>query len=156
MCRKLTTVPKKPVTEEKSTKVVMLPCFWRIMMKIKKTVSQKVIDANRRNAQRNTGPTSPAGKRAVRYNAMQHGLLAKRIVFRDEVEEAEFQALMDDLEKEFRPEGVLERMLAEEIGVVWWKLQIAEGWEVQEIRNRRRASKSVINTLIQESDGTQF
>jgi hypothetical protein len=126
------------------------------MMKIKKTVWEKVIEANRRNSQLNTGPTSLAAKRAVRYNAIKHGLLAKRIVFRNEAEEAEFQALMDDLEKEFRPEGVLERMLAEEMGVNWWKLQIEEGWEVQEIRNRRRASKSVIHTLVQESDGRQF
>jgi hypothetical protein len=125
-------------------------------MKIKKRVSQKVKDANRRNAQLNTGPASLAGKDAVRYNAMKHGLLAKRIVFRNEEEEAEFQALIDELEQEFRPEGVLERMLAEEIGVSWWKLQIAQGWELQEIRNRRKASKSVIRTLVQESDETQF
>jgi len=42
-------------------------------MKITKTVSQKVIDANRKNAQCNTGPTSSHGKDTVRYNAVKHG-----------------------------------------------------------------------------------
>jgi hypothetical protein len=125
-------------------------------MRIKKTISQKVIEANRRNAQRSPGPISIKAKDAVRYNAMTHGLLAKRIVFRNEEEEAEFKALTDELEQEFRPEGVLEQMLAEEIGVVWWKLQIVQGWEFKEIRSRRKASKSMIRTLVQESDETQF
>jgi hypothetical protein len=83
-------------------------------MKINKTVSLKVIDANRKNAQRNTGPTSIAGKDAVRYNALKHGLLAKRIVLHNEEEEIEFQALMDELDQEFQPKGMLERMLTEE------------------------------------------
>lgn len=125
-------------------------------MRIKKTISQKVMDANRRNAQRSPGPASIKAKDAVRYNAMTHGLLAKRIVFRNDEEQAEFKALMDELEQEFRPEGVLEQMLAEEIGVVWWKLQIVQGWELQEIWSRRKASKSIIRTLVQGSDETQF
>ena len=120
-------------------------------MKINKTVSLKVIDANRKNAQRNTGPTSIAGKGAVRYNAVKHGLLAKRIVLHNEEEETEFRTLMDELDQEFQPKGMLERMLTEEIGVSWWKLQVAQGWELQEIRNRRKASKSVIRALVQES-----
>jgi hypothetical protein len=32
------------------------------------------VTANRRNAQRSTGPRSPAGKARTRYNALQHGL----------------------------------------------------------------------------------
>jgi len=124
-------------------------------MKINKTVSQKVLDANRKNAKRGPGPASAIGKAAVRYNAVKHGLLAKHIVFRKEEEEVEFQVLVDELEQEFQPEGVLERMLVEEIAVCWWKLQIALGWELQEIRNRRKASKSVIRSLVRQSGETQ-
>jgi hypothetical protein len=36
--------------------------------------SQKVIEANRRNARRSTGPRTAAGKRKVAGNALRHGL----------------------------------------------------------------------------------
>ncbi|MBV8906442.1 MAG: hypothetical protein JOZ22_22610, partial [Acidobacteriia bacterium] len=37
------------------------------------------IEANRRNAQKNTGPRRPEGKAAVRFNNLRHGLRAKTI-----------------------------------------------------------------------------
>jgi len=36
--------------------------------------SQKQIDANRRNAERSTGPRTPEGKAIVKNNALKHGL----------------------------------------------------------------------------------
>jgi hypothetical protein len=39
--------------------------------------SDAQIRANRLNAQRSTGPQTENGKRAVRYNALKHGLLAE-------------------------------------------------------------------------------
>ena len=39
-------------------------------MKIHKHVSQKVIDANRQNAQHSHGPTRTRGKEAVRHNSL--------------------------------------------------------------------------------------
>ena len=122
-------------------------------MKIKKSVSEKVIAANRINAQQSTGPSNVT---AVRHNAVKHGLLAKQIIFRTEEEKSEFKVFVDALEQEFKPEGMLERMLVEEIGVCWWKLQIALGWELREIRNRRKASKAVARALIQESVESEF
>src|SRR5207245_1575648 len=52
------------------------PTFRRILM----TTSDKQIEANRRNAEKSTGPTSPEGKFAVRLNALKHGLLARETV----------------------------------------------------------------------------
>jgi hypothetical protein len=116
---------------------------------IKKTVSGKVIAANRANARNSTGPRSIADKRAVGHHAVKHGLLAKRLIFRDQEEQAEFNALLDELQDEFRPEGVLERMLAEEVGVCWWKLKTALGWELQEIRDRRKAASAILLAVAQ-------
>ena len=42
--------------------------------------SDKQIQANRRNALKSTGPTTPQGKRAVRQNALEHGILARETV----------------------------------------------------------------------------
>ncbi len=42
--------------------------------------SDKQIQANRRNALKSTGPTTPQGKRAVRQNPLKHGILARDTV----------------------------------------------------------------------------
>jgi hypothetical protein len=42
-----------------------------------KTVSERKLLANRSNAQKSTGPRTPAGKRASSFNSTTHGLLAR-------------------------------------------------------------------------------
>ena len=51
---------------------------------MEKKTSQKKIEANRRNALQSTGPTTREGKRAVRHNALKHGLLAQEVVIESE------------------------------------------------------------------------
>ncbi len=43
--------------------------------------TQSQINANRRNAQKSTGPKTPEGKAKSRRNALQHGLTAKACMF---------------------------------------------------------------------------
>jgi hypothetical protein len=117
-------------------------------MKIHKTISEKVINANRENAKKSTGPKGIAGKLAVRNNAVKHGLLATKLICRTEEERTEFHALLDELEEDYKPAGALERMLVEEIGVCWWKLREALGWELQEFQNQRKVSKMMYDAFI--------
>jgi hypothetical protein len=42
--------------------------------------SQKQIDANRRNAQKSTGPITEAGKAVAKFNALRHGMTAESAV----------------------------------------------------------------------------
>ena len=42
--------------------------------------SQKQIEANRRNAQRSTGPASELGKAVAKFNALKHGMTADTAV----------------------------------------------------------------------------
>lgn len=125
-------------------------------MAIKKTMSPKALTANRNNSRLSSGPTSSRGKSASKFNALKSGLLAKGVILESETGRTEFEALLDQLEKQMKPKGLLQRMLVEEIGVCWWKLQIAQGWGLQEIQNRRRASKSVITAIAEESGDTRF
>jgi len=47
--------------------------------RVRREVSQKKLIANRRNSGRSTGPRTRRGKRAVRYNALKHGLFCEQI-----------------------------------------------------------------------------
>ena len=53
--------------------------------------SERKIEANRRNAQRSTGPRSASGKMRVRRNALRHGLAA--LVIKDPLIPAEVDQL---------------------------------------------------------------
>ena len=49
---------------------------------MKKTMSLKQVAANRRNAQKSTGPKTANGKAVSKLNALKHGLLAQTVVVR--------------------------------------------------------------------------
>lgn len=102
-----------------------------------KVVSEKQLQANRRNAAKSTGPRTPEGKAKSSRNALKHGLLAREVVIRegDGAENAsEFEALMDRLENHFQPVGALEEFLVERVGVSIWRLRRAQRFEVGAIR----------------------
>ena len=86
------------------------------------TVSQKQLVANRRNAQKSTGPTTAQGKAIASKNATIHGLLSCDAVISGE-DHSEFddfrQSLLDDLS----PSGQLEHLLADRIVTYFWKLR---------------------------------
>jgi len=78
--------------------------------------------ANRANALKSTGPTSDAGKIAVRLNATRHGLLSKAPIMAGESEE-EYGALRAQLESELAPVGILEGQLCERLAGMLWRLR---------------------------------
>ncbi len=107
--------------------------------------SPKQLEANRRNAQRSTGPRTPTGKARVKFNALKHGLLAKSVILpiRSRSEKrSHFYALLEQLIDELKPVGILEDMQVEKIAVSYWRLRRAlraESGEIcDKIRNFRR------------------
>jgi hypothetical protein len=118
-------------------------------MKIRKTISEKVVRANRANAQESTGPGDCAN---VKHNAVRHGLRAKQIFFENEDEEKQYSALLEELEEYYQPDGPVEWMLVEEIARCRWRLQVLNGWEVQEIANRRMAAKAILQAVAENYD----
>jgi hypothetical protein len=68
------------------------------------------IEANRRNAQKSSGPRTTAGKARVSRNAARHGLCNTIAVMSDE-NQAQFQEILDDLNEEHQPEGTTETIL---------------------------------------------
>jgi hypothetical protein len=47
-----------------------------------KTISLKQMEANRRNAQKSTGPKTPDGRAVSKMNALKHGILSKEVLAR--------------------------------------------------------------------------
>jgi hypothetical protein len=89
----------------------------------------KQFEANRRNAQKSTGPNTPEGKAAVSMNALRHGLRARTVVLPGENHE-EFTQLCDDLEVEWHPQSRTEQFYVEQMAVSQWKLIRMEVTEV--------------------------
>ena len=90
------------------------------------TTSDKQIEANRRNAQKSTGPITPEGKEAVRLNALKHGLLARETVImtgEHRESEDEFEAHLSRLYDDLDPHGSLEELVVQQIAVCYWRLR---------------------------------
>ena len=77
-------------------------------------------EANRRNALRSTGPRTAAGKAVVRDNALKHGFLSRHLIIEGESAE-DFQQLLDELMAEYRPVGVVETGLVEQVAICLWR-----------------------------------
>ena len=71
-------------------------------MTIKKTVTEKVIAANRANAQDSTGPEDCTHAKG---NARKHGYRSKQLFFPNAEEENQYNALLEELDGYYQPEG---------------------------------------------------
>lgn len=74
------------------------------------------IEANRKNALKSTGPKTPTGKVAVRWNAIKHGLLAKEVVIPagdGKESKAAFKNLLSSLRDDIQPQGDMVRDVRE-------------------------------------------
>jgi hypothetical protein len=84
--------------------------------------SDKQTQANRRNALKSTGPTTPEGKAAASQNALTHGLLSREVLLPGE-DGAALVELGGRLREELRPAGELEGLLVERVIAAAWRLR---------------------------------
>ena len=99
--------------------------------------SQAQIEANRKNAQRSTGPRTPEGKAKVALNALAHGLTAAKVVAGQE-DGPLFDQLRAQLQREWRPGSILEVMLVDRMAELVWQLRRVAGVEVGVLENMPR------------------
>jgi hypothetical protein len=85
-------------------------------------ISNKQHQANRNNAQHSTGPTTPAGKEAIRFNALTYGLRTRVSILPDE-NAAEYSQLWDELEADWQPQTRTERCYLETMVTSQWLLR---------------------------------
>jgi hypothetical protein len=90
--------------------------------------SQAQIDANRRNAQSSTGPSTPEGKAAVVFNALKHGLRAN--IFKQPMADPEeFDHFLAALVAEHQPQTPSEEVYVERMALCLDKLAFLEGMQ---------------------------
>jgi len=83
---------------------------------------EKKAEASRRNSLKSTGPKTPEGKAAVRYNAMKHGLLSEDILLPGE-DEGALKELSEHLRDQLQPVGELENLFVDRIISSAWRLR---------------------------------
>lgn len=86
-------------------------------------MSEKKLAANRANAQKSTGPTTPSGKAVSRMNRLRHGLYAEDVIVPQLNESKEFweefrQIYLDEL----NPKSLIQYTLAEQYIYDQWRL----------------------------------
>ncbi len=119
--------------------------------------SDKQIEANRLNAQRSTGPRTPAGKAKVSSNALKHWLTARDVVLPNENPD-KFESFREDLLSNLDPQGELEGVLAEKIVADFWRLRRVPIFEATLYRRgfaellARQAAKAV---AVREYESTE-
>ncbi len=103
-------------------------------------VSNKQLEANRRNAHRSTGPNTPEGKALSSQNAVKHGLTARRSVIsagdgQESIEE--YQALLRAVQGEFIPETPYEELCVDRMAHLIWQEQRAQQATIGVLRRGR-------------------
>ena len=79
--------------------------------------------ANRRNAQRSTGPRTSRGKAKARLNAVKHGALSESVVVLPTEDAAAFERLAQEVREEVKPLGPVEHAYALRVANLLWRLR---------------------------------
>jgi hypothetical protein len=106
------TIEKEPKTVEKTAAAAEKPAV----------VSQRKLNANRKNALKSTGPKTARGKAHSRRNAFTHGLTAKSILFGPDGTpvNGELHVLWDKLHDKFG-DDVVTTLLLDTVVVEYWR-----------------------------------
>ena len=90
---------------------------------VSSTLSQKKLDANRRNALKSTGPKTPEGKAVASQNALRHGLRSRFCPILPGEDVDEFRAFHDAMVRDFKPCGIMQREIVDDLVGIRWKIR---------------------------------
>ena len=98
------------------------------------------IAANRRNAQKSTGPRTAEGKKRASLNHVVHGLVAKTVILPHE-SASDYNEIRDALMTDYAPATTQELLLVDQIAAGYWRIMRSRRFEVAMFDNRLRTSK---------------
>ncbi|HKM76271.1 MAG TPA: hypothetical protein VJZ32_07625 [Candidatus Bathyarchaeia archaeon] len=94
--------------------------------------SQAQIDANRKNSKKSTGPKDTS---LTSSNALKHGLTANRFIVLPGENLSEYEALVESLYEDYKPQTAVEEVLIDRMAsAIWrqWRLTKAENAKIEE------------------------
>ena len=121
--------------------------------------TNRQITANRRNAQKSTGPRSSAGKSASKRNALAHGLRAAEVLLPDE-DESGYRQFKQEVFNDFAPANAVESELVGRIVNYCWRLRrcirveanlLGGGTQIME-SILRTGHQSYVDALVKKND----
>jgi hypothetical protein len=112
--------------------------------------TDKQIQANRRNAQLSTGPKSKEALAQLGQRARRHSLAGGHIVLPYETAE-DYDALRDDLYRDYSPASTQECLLVDGIAQQQWKLQRANRLEVANLTTQYNSAMHAMKTVAAQS-----
>ena len=80
-------------------------------------------ESNRENAKKSTGPKTTRGKANSRFNALKHGLCAKRVMFsaQGKLVEEGLLKLLESLQEQYGGDDVRVQLLCDAIATEYWR-----------------------------------
>src|SRR5215467_5387123 len=103
--------------------------------------TDKQIEANRRNAQKSTGPRTEEGRAAVRFNSLTHGLTATSLCLPGDDPEA-LEAHLATYHADYRPTTQAEADLIFQMAMASWRLrrfrQVEAAFFAFELKDHKR------------------
>jgi len=108
----------------------------------RKQVSERKADANRRNAQKSTGPNTPEGKRWSSRNSLKHGLCASRLLVSDTGYGQQVNQLLTELREYFEPETLEQDIWVQRLAIELWRQQ--RGLEYECVNMQRDRSRDLL------------
>src|SRR5436190_18155641 len=101
-------------------------------------ISQKKLEANRRNAQKSTGPKTEEGKAISSQNGLTHGLTSKKCPILPGENEQEYRAFHDAMLRDLKPRGIMQREIVEDLIQVRWKMKRLPQIEAESMRRQQQ------------------
>jgi hypothetical protein len=100
------------------------------------------VEANRRNAQKSTGPRTEAGKARIRLNALKSGAFSRAVTpVLPHEDPRELEGRIQQWSEDLEPQNAVERDLAARAARLSWVLERAERYETAHLARRVRKAQ---------------
>ena len=113
------------------------------------SASQKQITANRKNAQKSTGPKTKKGKQKSSQNSVRHGLYTTDLIINSPAlkeSPQQYHHLLKSIFEELNPVGIFEEQLVLKIVNCLWRTQRAARAETAEIQKQLERVDSEVDS----------
>jgi len=94
--------------------------------------SKRKVAANRKNANRSTGPRTQRGKENSKHNALKEGVFSRRLNIQED-DRADYEALRSDLFAQLKPFTALQQVIADAIVTAAWRCSQALQREARQL-----------------------